>query len=299
VPIRQVNPQVPVELEQLVQRMVAPDERQRPASANEVLLALQALNTQASAHTVDILANASAPTLYEMPGNMQPPLQPTILPGSLLAYPGGQQQAMSGKIQPAAAFWNVGFVGLLLLALVISAGVSFAVMNLFYSYPLDTGWGWVAEAIIIGVTCVIAFAASVSARGKLARLFLPLTGVFTLIAGIGALIKSSKDIQTFLVGQTLLTALITLIVPLSFSLAAFCSLGWMFRTGSLSARILQFVLSIISLGCALFVASISSTIDLSGQANFSWHTVMIAGTIALLVGTLLAARMARFAPRVK
>jgi hypothetical protein len=126
-----------------------------------------------------------------------------------------------------------------------------------------------------------------------------LTGLFTLIAGIGALVKSSKDIQTFLAGQTLLMALITIIVPLSFALAAFCSLGWMFRAGSWSVRILQFVFSVISIGCALFVASTSSTIDLSGQANFSWHTVMIGGTIALLLGTLLAAQMGRFVPTVK
>src|SRR5207253_9782535 len=47
-PIRQSNPQVPIELDQLVERMVDQDEWARPATALEVQQALLALTQRAS-----------------------------------------------------------------------------------------------------------------------------------------------------------------------------------------------------------------------------------------------------------
>ena len=68
-PVRQYNPLVPLELDQLIQRLVAVDERQRPASAQEVQQSLNGIRQQAAGDTVQVspLSPASpayAPTQY-------------------------------------------------------------------------------------------------------------------------------------------------------------------------------------------------------------------------------------------
>src|SRR5947209_15590631 len=75
-PARQLNPQVPPELDQLTQRLIAQDERERPASAREVQQALVRMSQEASAHTSAALPPmtpaptinpSSAPTQYSPP----------------------------------------------------------------------------------------------------------------------------------------------------------------------------------------------------------------------------------------
>src|SRR5205085_8917122 len=67
-PIRQYNPLVPTDLDQLVQRMLALSERQRPASAQEVRQALLHIKQHASAPTSNPPPTAeSSPTNYPIP----------------------------------------------------------------------------------------------------------------------------------------------------------------------------------------------------------------------------------------
>src|SRR6266852_8091334 len=61
-PVRQYNPQVPIEFDQLIQRLLALDEQQRPASAIEVQQALTKIRQQATDDT-----RAISPTLPPTP----------------------------------------------------------------------------------------------------------------------------------------------------------------------------------------------------------------------------------------
>ncbi|HEY0756741.1 MAG TPA: protein kinase [Ktedonobacteraceae bacterium] len=76
-PVRQFNPLVPEALDQLVLRMVALNEKQRPASAQEVKQALVRIRTpQVHARPSMSAADASAPTQYVQ--QAQPAFQPTM-----------------------------------------------------------------------------------------------------------------------------------------------------------------------------------------------------------------------------
>jgi len=63
-PLRQFNPQIPLDLDHLIMRMLAHDERARPASVAEVQQALIAISQQASEHTSAFIPGPapSAPT---------------------------------------------------------------------------------------------------------------------------------------------------------------------------------------------------------------------------------------------
>src|SRR2546425_6334698 len=67
-PVRQLNPQVPLELDRLIQRLLSLDETQRPVSALEVQQVLANINQQASEHTSQISppSPGSAPTYYPL-----------------------------------------------------------------------------------------------------------------------------------------------------------------------------------------------------------------------------------------
>lgn len=58
-PIQHYNPQVPLELDQLIQRLVSHEERERPTSAREVRQALAQITTQATEHTTELAPSPS------------------------------------------------------------------------------------------------------------------------------------------------------------------------------------------------------------------------------------------------
>ncbi len=79
--VKEYNPQVPTELNQLIQRLVAIDEQQRPTSALEVHHELSKIRQQAAEHTMEIKP-ALAATQYVQPASAQnnaPPIYPPTL----------------------------------------------------------------------------------------------------------------------------------------------------------------------------------------------------------------------------
>ncbi len=151
-PVRQYNPQVPVELDQLIQRLLALDERQRPASAVEVGQALVKISQQATEDTKSMSPSmnpATAPTQYgklppaplstqympPTPGVNQAPLAfpPTAAVGPS-AQPASRaaSQAIPQKTGISSSFariWTMPFSALFGLILVLAIGGSLYAFN--------------------------------------------------------------------------------------------------------------------------------------------------------------------------
>lgn len=104
-PVRQFNPLVPEALDQLILRMVALDENQRPASASEVKQTLAQIRQQLQASSrqpdAQTLANASAPTQYVQP-RQAPTYQPTV-PAMSPAGSNGSQEKLILRAVPEPA----------------------------------------------------------------------------------------------------------------------------------------------------------------------------------------------------
>ncbi len=275
--------------------MVAIDEHQRPASADEVLQELQALSKHANDNTTAIHPDASAPTLYQLPQNNSSHLQPTIYPGPLPGYPGGLHQVMSKNAVAQPSFWSMKFTTIFLLTLLFSTGISALIMNVIYT-PRYFGWAWLAATILAGSTCVLAFVSCFLVRQGLERLLLLLSGLFTLLSGVCSLTLAFPDIQAVFSYKISLTNL-AFLAPLSLTLAAICMLGWIFRSGPWSARICQLLFSAITLVCTLFAANTVSSTNSLGQESFTWYLLLLGGTISLLLSTLLTSRMGGLVPK--
>jgi tRNA A-37 threonylcarbamoyl transferase component Bud32 len=302
-PIRQLNPQVPVEMERLVQRMLSLDIHQRPANANEVLQALQSLGQRAADHTIAIHADAGAPTLYQPP--QVPAAYPQLVPppAQLASYQAGQQMALDPTVQPASmlsSFWNARFTTTFFLVALISIGAAWVVMGLIAMKMLSTpvhyyyGYAWLLGACLTGIASLLSFVSCLWTRQALARLVLLLTGLFTLISTACTLILAFPDLQQVLSLRYTLPDL-SFVSPLSLALAAFCSLGWMFLASPWSARIFLLLFSAVTLACTLFAANTVSTANPPGQEAFSWYLFFLAGVITYLLNITLAARLSQLA----
>jgi serine/threonine protein kinase len=291
VPLRQINPQVPIELERLIQRMVAPDESQRPGSANDVLQALQGLSNQASAHTIAIQQNsdASAPTLYQMPQGTPAQLQATIQPGLMPPTHPWQQQTIAAGMQQQATrgpgLWTASFTLLFFLVLLLSVGGSIAVMALLYPHP--DGWAWLLEAGLAGIGSLVALVASVQVRTFGARILLLLPCLMSIVAGLAALAMGSLDVQHHYLPQGITPALLPFIAIAGQALAALCTLAWFSRPGPWSVRLFVSVLSAIALVSAIVGFSVISALNLWG------HLLLIGGWIILIQSIILAAQLGK------
>src|SRR3989441_10458051 len=129
--VREYNLQVPVELDQLIQRLVAMDEQQRPASALEVQHELIKIHQQAAEYTPQINP-ASAATKYMQPASAQNNVPPNYSPTMEVnaASPSFTQVSPSalpcqGKsVSHFAPLWTAPFLTLFGLLLVLTIGGS-------------------------------------------------------------------------------------------------------------------------------------------------------------------------------
>jgi tRNA A-37 threonylcarbamoyl transferase component Bud32 len=309
VPVRQVNPQVPVEMERLIQRMVSIDESQRPASADEVIQALRSLSQMAADHTVAIQADHGAPTIYGPPSQAAAtryahPSQPVTpyppiptMPAS--PFPQGQQQVMapgSQAIPGPASFWSAGFAAMFRLVALIGVGIVvvgvgwIVVQNTFPPYHYYYGYLWLLAACLTGVACAITFASFLWCRLGLTWFLLLFTGFFTLVSAFCSLALSLPDIQSVLGLQNALLDL-AFAAPLSLALAALCSLGWMFSAGFWKVRVLSLSLSAIALVCAFSAVNTVSRVNPLDQEVVLWYVFFLVGALAHLLNTLLIARL--------
>jgi serine/threonine protein kinase len=303
--VRQSNPQVPLELDQLIQRMVAHDEWERPANALEVLQALQTISQHAGEHTSTINPALVAPTNYIQPQS-QPQLQtrpaasPAMQPVTVAVSPHAPTEQIhrapptipTSKPQQAPV-WTRGFVTVFSFFLALTVGSSLLALNFICpsAQPLEAGFSF----LLLGVIIV----AAIRATGIVSRSILALTGIATLIAGF-ALTNLAQLTFNNLVGgvnlfggacqiqplplQTL--QLDGLLLAIGLIATGVISLYWFTRQTSQGNRLLL----LITFGIAILSAILQI---LFAETDTLKHILLIIALIALIQGILLASQIAR------
>ncbi|HLZ57131.1 MAG TPA: protein kinase [Ktedonosporobacter sp.] len=311
-PVRQYNPQVPVELDQLIQRMVAHDERARPASALEVQQSLMALYQKASEHTSN-LTPAMAPTSYNMPLTPQPVTPPPARPmtsapveqhPTVAVSPARQMTVPRLPMGPPpvtpASPWSPGFLGLFFASLLVTLGGSiFAIVSSLPDQSGNAAYGWslIAEAGLSLLLFLITMVASISVKSAIPRTILAVTGLGALIGGIAFLWLGSQDVQQALAGIIPIGQIHILdgVVNAGLIVAAIASLCWFLRP-SLKINLL---LPLVLLGGALVCVLIQPFFPLAGTGAavvaglLIRHGLLLIGLILLIQGVLLAIQTER------
>jgi len=263
-PMRQSNPLVPEELDQLVMRLLALDETRRPASAQEVKQALAQIRQhlwkqQSSAHLPVAPAMAvpsSAPTQYVQPSTpafqaTQPAFRPdgpqeklvlrahpaSPMPVSPPPYHAGpalppypmQMPADSPQQRGDTSIWTPGFLLVFLLLLLVTVGGSVLTFNIPRPYGQANlaGLDHATEAGMVALALISCFTMIVLTRSLMAVVTVLLGAGAACVAGAGFLLQTVRDLQpsTPMLTQAPINALI------SYGLLAtgMVSLLWLFR----------------------------------------------------------------------
>lgn len=315
--IRQTNPQVPLELDQLIQRMVAHDEQVRPGSAREVQQALVAISQQATDHTSE-LAPAQAATQYMLSG--RPPTALESAQAPTVAVSTSQNTAatpsspatMPAATTPGFAFprtplptaqtssvpqtgpspWSPGFLALFGVILVVALGASVYATSFFTAVgqPVYFGWALLVETGLSLVLLLVAGSAGSGLQGALSRSILTLTGIAGLVSGIAALTLGWLDLQLLLnpilPPQMHYLSIADLLLVIAPALAALASLYWPFRATSQRERIVLFILFGVALLCAL----LQGLFTISEAPR---HLLLLGSLIILVQSVLYATRAER------
>ena len=219
-PIRQFNSLVPADLDQLVQRMLALNERQRPARAQEVKQALLNIRQQASEHTSNLspAAGASAPTQYPLPGpapirssfqapaNNQPPLHlPTVPVGPSVAPPSSTQPApapiarfpQARNIASLGSIWTPRFLMVFAIILILTVAGSLLAFNIPNPYGPGNpaGLDHAVELALSVIFIVVALAASTFVRHTIAKAILFVSALAMIFSAFAFLVQMVGDIQ--------------------------------------------------------------------------------------------------------
>ena len=309
-PVRQLNPLVPIELDQLVQRLVSLDERQRPTSALEVQQELLKIKQHAAEATTGLdPVLASAPTQYGSPAvppatvrSTNPaPVSPPTVPVSASPAPSpayGQIPSLAPTSQARgisrfAAVWTTGFMILfgLMLALTIAGSAIAFNINQPYGSSNPAGLDHAVELGLSVILLVVALAATGFVRSGVARGILLLTALAALLPGCTFLLQTIKDIQqssSYLVPVD--PNLPNLFLTIGLAAAAIISLLWLARPYLLLDRIVLLVMFGAAAVCAL--------LQYSGMdADISKHIFLLLALILLIQGVLLAAQTERVRTR--
>ncbi len=189
-PIRQYNPLVPAGLDQLVQSMLALNERQRPASAQEVRQALLNIKQQAAEHTSNLSpAAGSAPTQYPLPvpvrGDFQAPAnnQP---PAHLPTVPVRSSGVPASSTQPARS--------VMFLVTVAGSLLAFNIPNPYgSSKPFPPGLDHAVEFGLSVVFIIVVLIASTFVRNTVAKAILFVSALAMLLSAFAFLVQTIRD----------------------------------------------------------------------------------------------------------
>ena len=226
-PVRQINPQVPVELDQLIQRLLSLDERQRPASAQEVKQALMRIREQRQKNNARVATPvpSSAPTSYvgQVPSPVYQATQPAsgqdgaqeklILraipspvapnPGPLPTTPGANYPhhhptQVAGQPSTFPRFWTPGFLLAFLLLLALTVGGSILTFNIANPYgPANpAGLDHATESGLALLALLVSITTLIRARNWLAGLTFLLSTVALLSLGLAFLQQTLNDIPS-------------------------------------------------------------------------------------------------------
>lgn len=291
--IRTTNPQIPAELEQLIRRMLARNEQERPASMAEVAQTLQRISGQTTAYT-EAMAPQGVPLTLSTPLSAPPVapttpmkassanLQPTrpaqsFAPTAQVSYSGSPQQHLASK-----NIWTVGFIalfaGLLVLAIV---GSAFALST--FTSSNNNGWVFIIASVLSLLQLIIVSRAITNAHTMLSKIALIVTAIATLVAGFAALALGEGDIQAtvqaFLPVSTLNTLLLT-----SFTVALLASLGRLVHPFTIVYRAILLAFFVVAIACVWFAST---------GTDILHYTALLLAFIVLLEGNVLAIQLER------
>jgi serine/threonine protein kinase len=317
-PMRQSNPQVPEELDQLVMRMLALDETRRPTSAQEVKQALaqirqQLWKQQSSAHlpvAPALAAPSSAPTHY-----MQPPT-PTFQATQPAFRPDGPQEKLILRAHPASPMpaspppsyagpalpsyplqthqareplfvWTPGFLLVFLLLLLITVGGSVLTFNISHPYGLTNtaGLDHATEAGLAALALIVCVTMIVLTRSLLAVVTVLLSAAAVCVAGAAFLLQTLRDLQPS--AQILVQAPINPLISYGLLATGLVSFLWLFQLSlTWSDRCWIFLCSAAICACALLQIS-------SFDSDQNKHFLLLAALIVFIQTILLAGQMER------
>jgi serine/threonine protein kinase len=306
-PARQLNPLVPIELDQLIQRLVSLDERQRPTSALEVQQELLKIKQHAAEATTGLdPVLASAPTQYSSPAvppatarSTNPaPVSPPTVPVSASPAPSpayGQIPSLAPTSHARgtprlAAVWTTGFMILFGLMLVLTIAGSAIAFNINQPYGSNNTAG-LDHAVELGLSVillVVALAATGFVRSGVARGILLLTALAALLPGCAFLLQTIKDIQQS--SSYLVQVDPNLFFTMGLAAAAIISLLWLARPYLLLDRIVLLVMFGAAAVCALLQYS-------RADMDVPKHIFLLLALILLIQGVLLAAQTERVRTR--
>lgn len=265
-PMRQLNPQVPEELDNLVMRLLALDETRRPASALEVKQALAHIRQQSwkqhsSTHLPvppELAAPPSAPTQY-----VQPPVpvfqttQPAVRPqgpqeklilranpvsppptGAPLSYNAGpalpSYQAhpstpAAWQARERAGVWTPGFLCAFALLLLVTVGGSILTFNIPNPYgpANNAGLDHATEVGLVALALIACFTMVALTRSLMAVLAILLSAATLCVAGAAFLLQTLRDLQP--AAQILAQAPINQLINYGLLATGVASLLWLFR----------------------------------------------------------------------
>ncbi len=304
-PVQQINPLVPLELDQLIQRMVSLDEKQRPNSALEVRQALLKIKQKSLDATIGLdPVMASAPTQYNSPlppppvvqaqanNNNPMPAQPPTVPVSISRnrgqVPSTIQTSQRRNNTSISSVWTLGFIilfGLMLALTVIGSIIAFNISQPYGSINPNAGLDHAVELALSVLLLCIAIAALWFVHNGAAIIILLLTALFSLGAVFAFLVQTLNDIQQQL-PFTLNQYILNLFSTSSLAAASLISFLWLMRPYTLLDR---FIL------LAIFgVAGICALLQYSGaDSDISKHMYLLILLILLIQGLLIAVQTER------
>ena len=303
-PVRQSNELVPLELDQLIQSLVAVDERQRPTSALEVQQALTRIRQQASGDTMQVgpLSPVHAPTQYTSPAPVSPAalnspyptpqLPPTVAVRSSASPLILPQTTASGYGQGSStparrgAIWTAPFTILFIVMLVLTGGTSLLALNFINNsdHAVEFGLSVLLFLVVIGATIFV--------HKSIPLIILILSALGSLAAAIAFLIQSAPSslhlmdsLGQFVNPGNLFTA--------GLGAVAIVSLLWLFRPFTWPDRIGLLVLFGGAAVCLFVQYSFSDMNAPDGNQGDIKHTLLLIALIVLIQGVLLATRTER------
>ncbi len=293
-PIRQYSPAIPAELDSLVLRMLALDERSRPSSALEVKQALLAIKMNAADATSNLPPTlASAPTQYaQLTVNAAPtfpPAQPVrpVVAATQLAQPITVSPSSSAS---SSWPWSRRFLALFIAMMAVTVIGSVIAFNISNPYGVDhlAGLDHAVELALASLFVVIALASCTFVRGAFNIAILFASALVMVSAMFGTLVQTIRDINPFQ-SPLFLSPLNPLpLVTAGLVAAPVISLLWALRTQQPGQRIALFVMFGAAVLCAL-ISAVAITLD--GDLNH--HLLLLASLILSIQGLLIAAQLAR------
>jgi serine/threonine protein kinase len=296
-PVRQYNPQVPLEFDQLIQRLLALDEQQRPASAIEVQQVLTKIRQKATMPPTPLPQMSPSPALAATqysrpapPSNQGPPTGATV--PSVPPIYGGRPLATppAAPSEPIIArIWTPSFMRLFGLMLVLTLGVGTT------AFVAITGSDHTVEFGLSLVLFLVAVIAGTMVRGALPKGLLFLTGLAALVAGLAFALQALGLLNFVNLNQLFTVGL---------AVAAIISLFWFTRPFTLVDRIGLFTAFAIAVACVFFQFFLRDEMVLAetvsrfalqaalGEAILK-HILLLIAMITLILGTLVAAQMER------